>query len=202
MKQRHNNKKGFSLVESAIVLGVVGLIIGGIWVAAAAIMENRKVTETEKGILTTATNMQRVFSKRDSESLGAGGNISFAIRDIRIYPDDWPYDTSAPVDGGQASITPFGGYLYVTSFRPGVSWDGFQVYLEQIPNGMCAKLVTRMSSKITGITGIALKLIQVYNGVFATNITTSISINAAKTACDSSSVNEYIMFVFDYTRTN
>ena len=26
-------KKGFSLIEAAIVLGIVGLVIGGIWVA-------------------------------------------------------------------------------------------------------------------------------------------------------------------------
>lgn len=33
----HDPSRGFSLIETAIVLGVVGLVIGGIWVAAASI---------------------------------------------------------------------------------------------------------------------------------------------------------------------
>lgn len=41
-KQRH----GFNLVESAIVLGIVGLVIGGIWLAAAEINERMKIQRT------------------------------------------------------------------------------------------------------------------------------------------------------------
>lgn len=37
---------GFSLVESAIVLAIVGLIIGGIWVAAAAVNRERALNRT------------------------------------------------------------------------------------------------------------------------------------------------------------
>lgn len=32
---------GFNLIEAAIVLGVVGLVIGGIWVAASAVRNNQ-----------------------------------------------------------------------------------------------------------------------------------------------------------------
>lgn len=44
MKQNCSTaKSGFNLVESAIVLGVIGLVIGGIWVAASAVQrENRR----------------------------------------------------------------------------------------------------------------------------------------------------------------
>lgn len=44
-------KKGLSLIEAAIVLGVVGLVIGGIWIAAAAVNENIKWRRTEDGWL-------------------------------------------------------------------------------------------------------------------------------------------------------
>lgn len=33
----HSRKRAFSLIEAAIVLGVVGLVIGGIWISAASI---------------------------------------------------------------------------------------------------------------------------------------------------------------------
>lgn len=44
-------KKGFSLIESAIVLAVVGLVIGGIWVAAASVIETRKANQTVNAFL-------------------------------------------------------------------------------------------------------------------------------------------------------
>ena len=56
---------GFNLIEAAIVLGVIGLIIGGIWVAAAAINENLKVNRTITGVMTIINNVNRAFPARD-----------------------------------------------------------------------------------------------------------------------------------------
>ncbi len=43
-KHKPTSSRGFNLVEAAIVLGVVGLVIGGIWVAAAEVQKNRKLS--------------------------------------------------------------------------------------------------------------------------------------------------------------
>jgi hypothetical protein len=40
---RANNpsaQSGFNLIEAAIVLGAIGLVIGGIWIAASAVNRN------------------------------------------------------------------------------------------------------------------------------------------------------------------
>lgn len=39
-------RSGFSLIEAAIVLGVVGLVIGGIWVAATAVQQKMALNQT------------------------------------------------------------------------------------------------------------------------------------------------------------
>lgn len=57
------NRKGFSLVEAAIVLGVVGLVIGGIWVAAATVIENHKVNKTVEGITTNVSNIRKFLGR-------------------------------------------------------------------------------------------------------------------------------------------
>lgn len=44
-------RRGFNLIEAAIVLGVIGLVIGGIWVAAAKVQQNMRVNDAEKLIL-------------------------------------------------------------------------------------------------------------------------------------------------------
>lgn len=49
-------KKGFNLIEAAIVLGVVGLVIGGIWVAASVVNENLKINKTVEGIVLGSQN--------------------------------------------------------------------------------------------------------------------------------------------------
>lgn len=62
MKHPRCRASGFNLIEAAIVLGVVGLVIGGIWVAAAAVMESNRQSQTLKDILTITENLRRRFS--------------------------------------------------------------------------------------------------------------------------------------------
>jgi len=47
----HSSRSGFSLIEAAIVLGVVGLVIGGIWAAASSISRNMRKNEALSGIM-------------------------------------------------------------------------------------------------------------------------------------------------------
>lgn len=42
--------QAFSLIEAAIVLGVIGLVIGGIWVAASAVTSARRIDQAVTGL--------------------------------------------------------------------------------------------------------------------------------------------------------
>lgn len=44
-------RRGFNLIEAAIVLGVIGLVIGGIWVAASAVQLNFGISDFQKSVL-------------------------------------------------------------------------------------------------------------------------------------------------------
>jgi len=44
------SRLGFNLIEAAIVLGVVGLVIGGIWIAASSVRQRMAVNDIEVGI--------------------------------------------------------------------------------------------------------------------------------------------------------
>lgn len=52
--------QGFSLIEAAIVLGIVGLVIGGLWTAATSVSEKLKMS---RAITQTITFHQCVTSK-------------------------------------------------------------------------------------------------------------------------------------------
>lgn len=76
MQQRHNQKKGFNLIEAAIVLGVVGLVVGGIWVGAAAVSENWKVSQTVKATLSIiegVRNLNKSFTPNQLAGAAAVG---------------------------------------------------------------------------------------------------------------------------------
>ncbi len=132
MQQRHNHKKGFSLVEAAIVLAVVGLVVAGIWVAASSVSENQKIATFEKDMLIIVRNMQHVVSKRDSSALGEGENLNSLAHAAKIFPDNWVNNHS---DEWAGFHTPWDGDARITSFSPGVAWDGFRVYFFQFHKG-------------------------------------------------------------------
>ena len=54
-------QRGFNLVEAAIVLGVVGLVIGGIWTAAAAVNRNMKLNDLTQAISIMHNNLSAVY---------------------------------------------------------------------------------------------------------------------------------------------
>ena len=66
-------RRGFTLTELAIVLGVMGLILGAIWSASATVSANQKNTKAIRQILVVAQAMKSSFS---SGTIPAADNIS------------------------------------------------------------------------------------------------------------------------------
>lgn len=55
-------KRGFTLTEIAIVLGIIGLILGAIWVAASAVYNNIRVSHANTQILQLAQGIRSLYS--------------------------------------------------------------------------------------------------------------------------------------------
>jgi len=58
---KRNRKRAFSLIEAAIVLGIVGLVIGGIWVAAARVNKSLKFSRTQQDILQIVEGVRGLY---------------------------------------------------------------------------------------------------------------------------------------------
>lgn len=54
---------GFNLVEAAIVLGIIGLVIGGIWAAAATVHQQYKVSRYMASLSGFTQKLQAVFGQ-------------------------------------------------------------------------------------------------------------------------------------------
>lgn len=85
----HKKRRGFSLIEAAIVLAMVGLVIGGIWVAAASIENKRFEKNFMEGLITLHGNVQKYFSQQSA--CADGSYLGWTDPELVkvIYPKQW-----------------------------------------------------------------------------------------------------------------
>lgn len=158
---------GFSLIEAAIVLGIVGLVIGGIWAAASTVNENLKVSRTVQGVLSTCAEAAKVFSRGTISS----GTIEVDRTDVaiaaKIFPADWI--------SGSSVITPYGSPAYMSEYPMG--WDDpndpspvdsrdgtSSIYFGNLTPRLCTKIIQGMNTGSRSI----LRFIVVGEGSIAT----------------------------------
>lgn len=98
------HKKGFSLVEAAIVLGVVGLVIGGIWVAASAVQSTYKNNEVATAVLQLSKGIQ---SKVSFATYPSTNNTQVSLTSMAYYSQILP---SAQLKGTEL-VLPYGIYM-------------------------------------------------------------------------------------------
>lgn len=85
-------KRGFNLIEAAIVLAVVGGVIGAIWVAATAVLDSFKISETASGILSACMNIYSDFPKVGAPKTGCDNcnvDLQNAAIGLNVFPASW-----------------------------------------------------------------------------------------------------------------
>lgn len=193
---RHNNKRGFNLIEAAIVLAVVGGVIGGIWVSAAAVIENWKVNKTVEGVFSTARNVQNLISVSDGQAMGTVGFTSGLISSFT--PKDWK------------TKDPFGGWVSVGNELSGLHGALFYIGLSSIPKTSCVNLTVKFTAisatagnrNSTGwnySTGSNIGRFRIVNSGNHTFDTFPISADTASSVCEE---DNSILMYFNYTRNN
>ena len=130
-------RRGFNLIEAAIVLGVVGAIIGGIWVAASAVYENYKVNKTISDTITIIENLKKSFSISDGYRIPSNTDVTSAFLSMGGFPKDWSKNNSPK--------NPFGGNVKVQILND-TDWPRARVFYYGIPKSACIKLTVNISS--------------------------------------------------------
>lgn len=161
-----NSKKGFNLIEIAIVLAVVGLVIGGIYVAAASVTDNQRKQKAQSQLLTIVQNMRNTYSNQPFSATPAVADLQAA----RVVPAD------ISVSGNNMS----GAYGSIAIAR--VTDDVFSLTLGNVTEGGCIDFLTKNFGTASQINQIGLDNITVGATVF--NEASPGTIASANTACN------------------
>jgi len=119
------NKRGFNLIEAAIVLGIVGLVLGGIWIAASSVMERQRESRALSDLSIAIQNINNVYK-------GYGGNGMLSSL-TGIFPADI-------VSGDHASGP------WANSYYEVIMYPNYYFILAYIPPQSCLSFAPKMAS--------------------------------------------------------
>jgi len=121
-------KKGFTLTEIAIVLGIMGLILGAIWVAAASVYNNQRVNQANAGIMQVLQGIRTLYAQQATIE---GGDRTADLIGAGVIPTNFI--------NGTTMRSPWGGNMYVG----GTGDDaGIVIALDKMTTAVCVGLVS------------------------------------------------------------
>lgn len=186
------DRRAFSLTELAIVLGIVGVVVGGVWVAADAVSDRQKVTKAMDElthILMVLRDMQggkanpALFEENNLDYGGtvSAGSWSLAYVNAGVVPSDMV------VNGIPANPWGKSGIQILAADENGDwitgSGEAVKVSFDNVPRSACIALLTA----VTG-TNRDKGLLAAWHGDLATEPATKITtlpvtLSAAQTSC-------------------
>lgn len=83
-------RRGFTLTEIAIVLALIGLILGGVWTAASNVMRAQTVAKAAQENFQILTNFRKLYAQRANDT---GSYCELTC--IGIQSGFFPYDISS-----------------------------------------------------------------------------------------------------------
>lgn len=144
--KRERKKRGFTLTEIAIVLGIIGLILGAIWVAAMSVYSNYRTSRAGVQLLTAVQNLKTFYATASavdttanipypSANLAPGGGTTYI--QAQIFPADM-----VSVSGGTYTIeNAWSGSVNVVAASVSTVGDSYAIEFDNIPQAACITLL-------------------------------------------------------------
>ena len=149
-------RKGFSLIEAAIVLGVVGAVLGGIWSAASAIHRKMLVNELSTTTISALSCIQRKFPNIPlAAAVASWQEYTRAIFFGGCFPETYKLNIKNATGGNDYGYIyapfynkkqPHYGVFYVYPFDAGdgIAWPNFRI---QVSGSECGEFLFKTIKK-------------------------------------------------------
>jgi type II secretory pathway pseudopilin PulG len=143
LQTRASRRAGFNLIEAAIVLGIVGLIVGGIWAAAGAAYENMRQQNASKQLLALVQGIRGFYAQSPTDVIET--DIG-KLNDLGVLPADMVIDA-----GGVKSLRhQWGGAVTIEDTTATYSIASFKVNFLNMKKDACRNFLTRSANVARG----------------------------------------------------
>lgn len=163
IRRRSRPQSGITLIELALVLGVAGILVGGIWVAASGAYEAHRVNQTVDQIRQIAENIRGRYATASTIPRQDFAAFTQAQAALDLFPAEtklnpgvdpatcsvgtpclfahpWSSDTAGANCGGTYCVGSIDNLLVVMQ---GNTNSAFVIMLRELPQGACIKLASR-----------------------------------------------------------
>ena len=109
---RQRSTRGFSLTELAIVLGVIGLVLGGIWVAASSVHRNNQLQKANQEISLILAGYRSTYAMRGID-VAAATDVTCNGVTNNYFPQDMIAGGCSTGTTSTYPVNPWNGYVQV-----------------------------------------------------------------------------------------
>lgn len=143
--------RGFSLIEAAIFLGVMGLVLGAVWGAASTVNFNRQINATIGDMIQITQNMRSLYSRQSGFSGTSGFTTGDNITEAMVNSEVVPAEMIDPTD----LTTLRSAWQTPVMILVGPTLDTFRIsFADTLPTQVCVAITARAigASRDKGLT--------------------------------------------------
>jgi prepilin-type N-terminal cleavage/methylation domain-containing protein len=184
--------RGFTMTELAIVLGIIGIILGAIWVAASRVYQNNKVQVAVRDAATIVQGYRSLFTTHAVDTGVALADETCLGVTSGFFPSDMILASATCTTGTTTTYPrhPWNNYVQVYTDQ---TYQGIQIYFANLTQAACNQLAGQLSNAsdviYENISGTAQ-----YLSPFAAN--TPYTNSQINTACNIANNGNYVTIEF------